>query len=325
MNYVTLSIVIVNWNTGNLLRECISSICRVKQDDFVLLDLIIVDNASTDDSLDSIDRLGVQVRIIRNAENLGFAVACNQGAAIAESEYLLFLNPDTMLCENSLTVPVAFMERKENVDIGICGIQLVDEQGSECLSHAEFPDLGGFVIRSVGLDKFFARFRHSKREMFATNPIFQKVDQVIGAFFIVRKFVFNQLKGFDERFFVYFEEVDFSLRAHKIGWASVCLTGAKCLHAEGGSSSQVKPARLFYSLRSRLLYGFKHFSLFSAIVLLVVTLVPELISRLIYSVFRRSWSDVSNTCSGYLMLIKDLPSTLRVAGDMRKKYTQEKI
>lgn len=319
----SLDIIIVNWNSGCHLKNCISSISNANLDGFILRNLIIVDNGSTDKSLDSIDRFGEQVRIIRNLENLGFAVACNQGAALAESEYLLFLNPDTILFENSLTAPMAFMVNEENAKIGICGIQLVDEHGNECLSHAGFPALGGFLIRAMGLDKILILIKNCEDEKAYNNSVIKKVDQVIGAFFVVRKKVFEQLKGFDERFFVYFEEVDFSFRAKKSGWESVCLTGTKCRHAEGGSSSQVKPARLFYSLRSRLLYGFKHFSLFSAIVLLVVTLVPEFISRLFYSILRRAWSDVGNTLSGYFLLVKALPSILRVAFDMRKKHKQD--
>lgn len=320
----SLDIIIVNWNSGCHLKNCISSISNAKRDGFILRNLIIVDNGSTDESLDSIDRFGEHVRIIRNLENLGFAVACNQGAALAESEYLLFLNPDTILFEDSLTVPMAFMEDVENAKTGICGIQLVDEYGNDCLSFAKFPILSRFVIESVGLDKIHELFKNCKDEIAHMGSDVINVDQVIGAFFIVRKTVFDKLEGFDERFFVYFEEVDFSLRAKQNGWESVCLSGAKCRHAEGGSSSQVKPARLFYSLRSRLLYGFKHFSQSSAFALLGVTLVPEFIGRLFYSVLRRSWGDVKNTLSGYFMLVMALPLILRVAFDMRKKHKLDK-
>lgn len=320
---ISLDIIIVNWNSGDQLKVCISSIGGAKRDGFVLRDVIIVDNASTDDSLGGIDRLGVPVRIVRNSENRGFAAACNQGAALSVSDYLLFLNPDTHLFENSLAVPVAFMERAENAKIGICGIQLIDESGEECLSYASFPDLGRFVIQATGLDRIHAGAENNKDKIISDNSGVLIVDQVIGAFFVVRKVVFEQLKGFDERFFVYFEEVDFSLRAHDNGWTSVCLTGAQCGHVGGGSSHQVKAARLFYSLRSRVLYGFKHFSLFSAMVLLVVTLVPEFFSRLIFTFVRSAWSDFGHTVRGYYMWINSLPATLRIAVGMRKSCNQD--
>ncbi len=313
-----LDIIIVNWNVGDHLRTCISSIGHAKSEGFILRNVIIVDNASTDDSLDGVDRLGVSVRIIRNTVNRGFAAACNQGAALAGSEYLLFLNPDTYLFENSLTIPLHFMERAENINVGICGIQLIDEHGSECLSYAAFPDLGRFVVQAMGLDRIPGITGRKTGRQIPANLGVQPVDQVIGAFFIVHRAVYEQLKGFDEHFFVYFEEVDFSMRAHNNGWTSVCLTGAKCAHIGGGSSQQVKAARLFYSLRSRLLYGFKHFSLPSGFILLAVTLVPEFFSRIIFSLAHGAIKDLRDTVYGYFLLLKSLPATLRLAIEMRK-------
>jgi GT2 family glycosyltransferase len=143
---------------------------------------------------------------------------------------------------------------------------------------------------------------------------------VIGAFFLTRRTVFERLQGFDERFFVYFEEVDFALRAREAGWSNVCLTDVTCIHAGGGTSRQVKSERLFYSLRSRLLYGFKHFSLLSAVALLAVTVMPEFLSRLFYSLARGARQDVWHTVRGYSMLIQDMPAIYRVAVGMRKQY-----
>ncbi len=314
----SLDIIIVNWNSGDQLKVCISSIGGAKQDGFILRDVIIVDNASTDASLNGIDCLGVPVTVIRNSENRGFAAACNQGAAMAESDYLLLLNPDAYLFEDSLVLPIAFMERTENTKRGICGVQLIDDSGEECLSYARFPDLWSFVVQATGLNMVHAMTENGKVKNKSDDSGVLVVDQVIGAFFVVRKVVFDQLKGFDERFFVYFEEVDFSLRALNNGWTSVCLTGVRCGHVGGLSSRQVKASRLFYSLRSRILYSFKHFSLFSAITLLIMTLMPEFFSRLIFTFVRSAWSDFGHTVHGYSMLIRSLPATLRIAVQMRK-------
>ena len=105
------------------------------------------------------------------------------------------------------------------------------------------------------------------------------VDQVIGAFFIVRRNIFLSLDGFDERFFVYYDEVDFTYRASNEGWYSAYFCGAEAFHLGGGSSDQVKAERVFYSARSRILYVFIHFSAPSVVIVLFVTLCIEPITR----------------------------------------------
>lgn len=313
-----LTICIVNWNAGNHLRDCISSIRKARSDNFILLEVVVIDNGSADDSCEGIDQLGVEIKMIQNAENRGFACACNQAAAAASGDYLLFLNPDTYLFENSLVVPLAFMEQEENAHIGICGIQLIDESGKACLSYAKFPTLREFAFRAIGINKiFFTKGGNAYEEAITETESVRVVDQVIGAFFVVRRSVFEQLGGFDERFFVYFEEVDFALRARRKGWVSVCLTGARCIHIGGGSSRQVMATRLFYSLRSRMLYGFKNFSLLSAIALFMLTMGPEFLGRLMYASASGSWQDLEHVFRGYSRLTKDMPAILKDAAAMR--------
>jgi N-acetylglucosaminyl-diphospho-decaprenol L-rhamnosyltransferase len=133
----------------------------------------------------------------------------------------------------------------------------------------------------------------------------------MGAFFLVRRSLFEELRGFDERFFVYFEEVDFALRAHKAGWRTHYLAEAQAYHRGGGTSEQAKAARLFYSLRSRSLYGFKHFGRIPAISLMLATLFIEPLSRTVYALTKRSGKEVIETIRGYLMLWRDSPNWFR--------------
>jgi len=308
---MNVDIVIVNWNAGHQLRDCISSIRDLHGD--VLTRIVVVDNASSDDSLNGIEFLGIPVTIIRNESNFGFAAACNQGAAIATMPYLLFLNPDTRLYENSLDTPLSFMANPENAKIGICGIQLINESGQVDRSCARFPTPLIFLLQSVGLNKLPGLRRFSLHRTDWDHATTRTVDHVIGAFFLVRRSLFEQLQGFDERFFVYLEDLDFSRRAHLNGWQSVYLTRAQAFHAGGGTSKQVKAARLFYSIRSRLLYGFKHFSPAAAWAVLAVTILLEPISRIVFSVVRANWRDAFYTLQGYRMLLQALPSTLRTA------------
>jgi len=304
-----LSIIIVNWNAGSQLVDAVASIAQYHHG--LVASVIIVDNASTDDSLaqvEALPNLPFQLQIVRNLDNRGFGAACNQGAALASSAYLLFLNPDTRLFENSLSVPLAFMQEPKNQDIGIVGIQLLDEQGQISRSCARFPSLVGFVARAVGLDRFFPRLGHFMAEW--NHGHTREVDQVIGAFFLVRCRLFKALHGFDERFFVYLEEVDFSYRARQAGWRSVYLADAQAFHAGGGTSRQVKAHRLFYSLRSRLKYGFKHFSPWQAWFLVLVTTTIEPVSRTFLSVIKGGFSGVRDTWQAYGMLWRDMGSIL---------------
>lgn len=298
---MTLSIVIVNWNAGDQLRACIGSIAQAAGRLSPSCEVIVVDNASTDDSVHEIDECGVPVRLIANTANRGFAAACNQGASEAHGDYLLFLNPDTRLFSDSLTRPLEFMERQENSAIGICGIRLVDESGNTSNCASRFPSLRVLVGTILGLAKLlpwiFPPHLMTPRELNDSRT----VDQVIGAFFLIRRNVFDRCGGFDERFFVYFEEVDLSLRAKQLGYASYFLSDVAAFHKGGGCSEQVKAARLFYSLRSRVLYAQKHYSAVELLGLAVLMAI-EFPLRVGHSVVRMSRADLLNTLMAYRQL-----------------------
>ncbi|MCL5779521.1 MAG: glycosyltransferase family 2 protein [Firmicutes bacterium] len=306
----SIDIVIVNWNAGKQLYNCLKSITATNQDDYELNRVVVVDNASTDGSADGLGDLRLPLTLIRNSENRGFAAACNQGAKNGEADYLLFLNPDTRLFENSLVVPIRFMERPDNRNVGIVGIQLVDESGQVCRTCARFPTPGRFFSKMLGLDRLFPRVFPSHFMSEWDHGETREVDQVIGAFFLVRRQIFESLSGFDERFFVYFEEVDFSYRAFQKGWKTVYLADAQAYHKGGGTSEQVKATRLFYSLRSRILYGYKHFSWLSATLLLLGTLFLEPFSRIALAIARGSVKQIMETLAGYMRLWLNLPSLL---------------
>jgi GT2 family glycosyltransferase len=305
-----VSIIIVNWNAGYQLADAVVSIAKFHTS--LVSSVIIVDNASTDDSLaqvNAIENLPFTLDIVRNLTNRGFGAACNQGASLATGDYLLFLNPDTRLFEDSLYKPYQFMQDQKNKDVGIVGIQLLDEQNRIARSCARFPKLLAFATNLIGLDRVLPKLGMAMVEW--DHKQTREVDQVIGAFFFVRRNVFKLLRGFDERFFVYFEEVDFSFRAQSLGYRSIFFADAQAFHAGGGTSRQVKALRLFYSLRSRLLYGLKHFSLFQAYILIIITLGPELVTRSIFSLFSSGSDGVRNTLQAYGMLWRNLRFILK--------------
>lgn len=298
-----LTIIIVNWNGGSQVAEAVESVGEHCHG--LVGAVIIVDNASTDDSLTQVEalpNLPFQLQIVRNHDNRGFGAACNQGAALASSAYFLFLNPDTRLFENSLSVPLAFMQQPNNAGIGICGIRLVDEEENVSTSAARFPTLRVMAGKILGLTKLFPLAFPAHLMSFSDLRESSSVDQVIGAFFFIRKNVFDRCGGFDERFFVYFEEVDLSLRAKQLGYSSYFLSEASAFHKGGGCSDKVKAARLFYSLRSRILYGQKHYSWLEFVGIVLLTGL-ELPLRVAQGVKRGSWPEIKNTFAAYVQLV----------------------
>lgn len=297
-----LDIVIVNWNAGNQLSDCIVSI--VEHSEFRNFSIVVVDNGSIDGSTDFLSEQKV-AKVVQTGLNLGFSKACNLGAADGNAEFLLFLNPDAALRPNTLTKALAVMKDSTCRDVGICGVQLIDESGEVARSCARFPNPLGFFAHALGLVRLFPTLGHFMAEW--SHDQTREVDHVIGAFFLVRRSLFEGLGGFDERFFVYLEDLDFSYRAHKGGWRTIYLTDAQAFHAGGGTSNQVKAKRMFYSLRSRLLYAFKHFNLTGALLVLLSTLLLEPLTRTGYALLRGSWTSVKETWSGYAMLYRWLP------------------
>lgn len=308
-----IDVIIVNWNAGSQLVEAVSSIAQYHHG--LVATVVIVDNASTDDSLKLVEKLQnlpFQIQIIHNSENKGFGAACNQGATLVKSEFILFLNPDTRLFENSLPVPIAFIQDKKNQDVGVVGIQLVDEHNKITRSCARFPTLGLFVAQILGINRL-PRLQHLNIQMTDwTHDKTATVDHVIGAFYLMKRSLFDALEGFDEHFFVYFEDLDLSLRAYQAGYRNVYLTEAIAFHAGGGTSRQIKARRLFYSLRSRLFYGIKHFSSWQVWILMVITMSIEPVSRILYSLTKgvRCSEDVANTWRAYTMLWSDFKHIL---------------
>jgi len=288
-----LDIVTVNWNSGLQINRCVRSVIAFSSKNG--LQITVVDNGSIDGSIDAI-KPDPRLSIIRTGENLGFGKACNLGSKLGGNDFLLFLNPDAALFPDTLEKSLAFMQDPANAQVGICGVQLQDESGHVARSCSRFPSAWRFFAHSMGVVHFFPRLGH----FMAAWPHDQtrEVDHVIGAFFLVRRTLFEQLGGFDERFFVYLEDVDFSYRAHQAGWKSVYLADVQAFHAGGGTSNQVKARRLFYSLRSRLLYAFKHFSLLGAWVILLSTLLLEPLTRSAYALLRGSWPALKETWSG---------------------------
>ena len=278
---------------------------------------MVVDNASTDDSWRGLEDAGVPLTVLRNAENRGFAAACNQGTAASDAPLVLFLNPDTRLLPGGIARAAAALCAPEHATTGVLGVQLVDDDGAVARSCARFPTPIRLLLHAVGVDRFGLPGVRGHYMTEWDHRESRVVDQVMGAFFLVRRSLFEQLGGFDERFFVYFEEVDFARRAAAAGHPSYFLSDARVYHRGGGTTDQVRARRLFYMLRSRLLYAAKHFGPAGTAMVTAATLVLEPMSRLAGSLVRRAPADARETLQATRLLWAEVPTIVRTARTQR--------
>jgi N-acetylglucosaminyl-diphospho-decaprenol L-rhamnosyltransferase len=297
-----VDVITVNWNSGRQLAECLASLAATDRTRVTLGRVVVVDNASTDGSAQGLDPGDLPLEIISNPTNRGFAAACNQGARVGQSPYVLFLNPDTRLEYDSLAAPLAWLESSSAADIGICGIQLVDPEGRVARSCARFPTAGQLVAGAAGLDRLLPGAFPGFLMRDWDHQQSRRVDHVIGAFYLVRRSLFERLSGFDERYFVYLEDLDFSLRAREAGWHSYFLASARAFHRGGGTSDQVRAERLLYLLRSRLHYARRHFSPAGAAAVRLATLGVEPVVRVAAALGGGTPRQARDTIRAYWML-----------------------
>jgi GT2 family glycosyltransferase len=303
-----IDIVIVNWNSGQYLKHCLQSIEIYHSN--VVRNVVLIDNASTDNSIDdakNYESIFYNTIYVQNNSNNGFAAACNQGFDLSTSEYVLFLNPDAQLANGTLLNSLEFMSAPDNDLYQVCGVCNVDSSGKENGSAYNFPSALFFLGKAFGLNGIFPGIFGVHEIPFAELKHDRDVDQVIGAYFLVRSEYFKMLGKFDERFFVYFEEVDYSLRVSLNGCKSRYLCSSKVLHVGGGSTSKVKQFRLYLSLKSRLLYGLKNFTALQNVLLFTATLLIEPVSRSIYAFYIDGISGFIEVLSAYKKLLMDMP------------------
>lgn len=290
-------IVVVNWNSGMQLQTCIESI-RAHGEGHVGR-CIVVDNGSHDGSTNFLTGAR-DVDLVEIGQNLGFGKACNLGAERGQSPFILFLNPDAFLMQGSLAKPLSFLSRPENQKVGVAGIALIDEEGNVQRTCARFPAAFSLIATSFGLKRLIPSLGTHMHDWDHSES--RTVPHVIGAFYLIRRPLFDTLGGFDERFFVYLEDLDLSFRVRQLGFSSFFLREAEAFHEGGGVSSQVKAHRLFYSLRSRIQYACKHFSRPAALVVALLTLTVEPLTRLVQLLLKRRWGEIGDLWRGFGML-----------------------
>ncbi|PKU25395.1 glycosyltransferase [Telmatospirillum siberiense] len=306
----SLDIVIVNWNAGSLLRQCLESVFTSDLGNVELQRMVVVDNASTDGSMDDLPFASPPFIPIRLPENLGFGSACNIGAAESTADYILFLNPDTVLGRDSLRGALMFMEAADNRKIAASSIRLNDTAGVTQRCCARFPTVGRMLAQSVGLDRLVPRLfpPHFMTEWDHQDT--RPVPQIMGAFLLIRRSIFTRLGGFDEQFFVYYEDVDLCRRIALDGGICVHNAAVSATHVGCGSTDRIKARRQFYNARGRIQYAWKYFGWPGSLALALDGLLIAPLARSLKGVLNASLTAITDAVQGSLMLWADLPNIL---------------
>ncbi len=253
-----LSICIVSWNVRDDLMRCLDSLYKDPQaGDW---QVIVVDNASQDGTVELLAERYPQVQVIANQNNRGFAAACNQGIMLAASRYVLSLNPDTIVPIGALPELVCFAD--QNPAAGIIGPKLLNADGSLQHSCRAFPTITAAVFRNTLFGRLLPKRASVRAYLLAEwdhNSV-RRVGWVSGACLLVRRELIEQIGYFDESFFWGSEDVDYCWRAHKAGWEVLYTPSPQIRHLVGRSSDQAVLATIIRSHRGMYRLYSKHFA-----------------------------------------------------------------
>ncbi len=275
-----ISIIIVSWNTSELLRQCLASLAENAPT--VDFDVWVVDNASTDESARMVREEFPEVILIENDQNVGFARANNQALQKSSSEYVLLLNPDTVIKPGSIDRLLAFLEN--NRDHGGAGPRVLNPDGSLQLSCYPQPTLSREFWRLFHLDAVWPYGVYDMSRWDQDED--RDVDVLMGACLMARRAVLEQVGLFDETYFVFSEEVDLCHRIRAAGKALSWVPAAEIIHYGGQSTQQAAPEMFLNLYKGKLFYFRKHYGSWSAffykILLLMATLARLSLSPFAY-------------------------------------------
>lgn len=251
-----ITIVIVNWNTCDILRDCLCSIyTETKRLKF---EITVIDNASSDDSVRMVKEKFPQVILIENSENRGFAAANNQGIAVAQGRYILLLNSDTVILDNAIAKTVKFADA--HPEAGVVGSKVLNADRLLQPSCFMYPSILNMILSSSYLYKVFPNNKFFGRERMTwwKRDDITEVDVVRGCFMLVRSNAIERVGTMDERFFMYGEETDWCYRFKQAGWKVMFTPDAEIIHLGGASSQQMNPVMTLQLRGSILLFMRKH-------------------------------------------------------------------
>ncbi|MBN2569140.1 MAG: glycosyltransferase family 2 protein [Deltaproteobacteria bacterium] len=294
-----ITVVIVNWNTRDLLRNCLNSVYETIQG--INYEVIVVDNASTDGSVQMLRDEFTSVDVIENEKNRGFGAANNQAFTIMKGRYALLLNSDTVLTKHAVHELFLFMEVHPDASLA-CG-QLLNEDGSRQNSIASFPTLLTLLANTSLLEYLFPRRFPSKRYVHK-DPV--EIESAIGACVLVRREAMDAVGVFDERYFFFFEETDWAYRMRLAGWKIYHVPSALIYHLQGKSVGTSISSRIeFYRSRYQFFRKYRGavyvYTIYGVIMIrLAINCLFTLVGNVLTVFLKR---DLRSRCKVYMQLI----------------------
>lgn len=305
-----ISIIIVNHNTKSLLKKCLESIIKNRKNN---LDIIVVDNNSKDGSVEMIKSEFSQVKLVANDHNFGFGYANNQGGEIATGDYLLFLNSDTEMIDGFLDKLQKNINDLKNK--GVIGFKIMNSDGSLQKFCGNFPSLLNLSMESLFLDRILKG--NSKLLYRILNINFyhqrQKSDWLSGSCFLINKNIFKKIGGFDEKYFLYIEDVDLCYKTKQAGYENFYLPIKAVTHFNRSSSPNKTPAIVF-SHQNLIHFFQKNYSNTQAQLLKLLFIIKSILYSIIGTVFGVLSPRLFSQAKSYYSLLVTLIS--------RKKFIQ---
>lgn len=267
-----VSVVIITFNNEKTIRDCLNSVLKEDLDK----ELIVVDNNSSDSTCKLVEQFK-EVKLIKNRENFGFGKANNIGTRVSVGNYILFLNPDTEVKKGSIAELANYLD--QNSSVAAVGPALANENGRIQPERSSLPNLITEILILTNLHKlsFFRGFVYA----IATPETIVQVDHLMGAALMIRREVFERVDGFDEKFFLWFEETDLLKRIQDKGLKIVYYPQSKVVHIGSQSSKLINSIKRQHIWNRSLLYYFKkHYGYQSILVLLPFVLISYLLAAL---------------------------------------------
>lgn len=306
-----LSIIIVNYNVKPFLEQCLLSVAIALRS--INAEVIVVDNASSDNSILDLEPLFPTVRFIRSSENLGFAKANNLGLSYAKGRNILFLNPDTVVAEDSLYPCLQYLD--EHLDCGAVGVRMINGFGKFLPeSKRAKPSLVNTLFKLTGLASLFPRSSIFNRYALGhlSPNLRHEVDVLAGAFILTRKKLLDELNGFDPSFFMYGEDIDLCIRIQKAGYKIHYLGDIGIIHYKGQSSRTLNYQQISIFYKAMQIFVLKHYTLGPL-------LIPAIKISSIMAMFKKRISPTHSV----LPMLKQTGTALAICNSAGFKHIQE--
>ncbi|MDE0800493.1 MAG: glycosyltransferase family 2 protein [Rhodospirillaceae bacterium] len=300
-----VDVVIVNYKSATHTVKCVGAVFDAARKGSIDARVFVINNGDKSLTFTSDVQAVGKVDIKTNAANIGFGAACNMGASSGNAPAIYFLNPDAVVDESSLAPMVKFLSDPQNVNVGIVGPEIRNSTGAVATSCSGLPSLTGLMLRTIGWHRMGGVSSYPYLSLEAHGKS-RTVGQVMGAALMIRRSVFEEINGFDERLFLYYEDVDLSARVNNLGYQSHYLKDAHVTHIGRVSSSQNTGVSLALHIRSRVTYAGLHFGGLGLASLAVASVAIEFPVRVLQAMLCKGAVGLGGVLQAYRLLALNL-------------------